>query len=355
MARVFVAMSGGVDSSVAAALMVEAGHQVTGITMELLPRGASGQREELDSDLGVDAVESARRVAQVLGIPHMTWDLRGAFNREVISVFAKEYAAGRTPNPCIRCNDRIKFGVLLAESLEAGAELLVTGHYARIVRDASGAARLARGVDTAKDQSYFLYRLTSEQMEHVAFPLGELEKSDVKQIATRLGLPSAERAESQEVCFCAPGQHEALVVARIPGAGVAGRIVDEAGNVLGEHRGLAHYTVGQRKGLGISSTDPFYVTALDVAQNEVVVGPESSLAATHVEAAKAVWLPEYMEADVAIQTRYRMTPQRAHARRDGDVLEIDTETAIAGVAPGQAVVCYEGDVVAGGGVVESAR
>ncbi|MDP2181086.1 MAG: tRNA 2-thiouridine(34) synthase MnmA [Actinomycetota bacterium] len=350
MARVFVAMSGGVDSSVAAALLHGAGHDVTGITMQLLPQGdAPGEC------CGTDAVLSARRVAGVLGIPHYTWDLREAFEREVVSAFAREYASGRTPNPCIRCNDLIKFGVLLDKATAAGADLLATGHYARVVPGDSGMPRLARGVDRAKDQSYFLYRLTQDQLGRVVFPLGDFEKSRVKEIAATHGLPSASRAESQEVCFCAPGEHVPLIVGRFPEAGEPGDIMDAEGNVLGMHRGLAHYTVGQRKRLGIAGAEPLYVTALRAAENQVVVGPASDLAATRVIAAEAVWRSDSPEAEVDVQTRYRMVPVRARVRSAGDTLDIELSEPIAGVAPGQAVVCYEGDTVVGGGVVEAAE
>lgn len=349
MARVFVAMSGGVDSSVAAALLLRAGHDVVGITMQLLPEG-----EAPGECCGTDAVLSARRVAGVLGIPHYTWDMREVFEREVVSHFAREYAAGRTPNPCIRCNDLVKFESLLEKSLAAGADLLATGHYARVIRDDTGTPLLARGTDLAKDQSYFLYRLTGDQLERVIFPLGDLVKTQVKQIAADEGLPSASRAESQEVCFCAPGEHVPLIVERFPSAGEPGDIVDRAGTVLGAHRGLAHYTVGQRKGLGIAATEPLYVVALNAGDNQVVVGPASALRATHITATGAVWRAAATCADVEVQTRYRMLPLSAHVRHEDATLDIELSEPVAGVAPGQAVVCYLGDVVVGGGVVEKA-
>lgn len=349
MARVFAGMSGGVDSSVAAALLLEVGHEVTGITMQLLPQG-----DDEGQCCGTDAVRSARRVCDTLGIPHYTWDFRETFEREVVTPFAQEYAAGRTPNPCARCNDRVKFAELLARSLAAGAEMIATGHYARIVRDASGAPWLATGLDAAKDQSYFLYALSPEVLERTLFPLGELTKVQVRKIAARLGLPSAERSESQETCFAPAGEHVSVVAARCPEAVEPGDIVDASGTVLGRHRGLAYYTVGQRKGLGIASARPLYVLALDATTNRVVVGEQDALAVIRVSARLGLWRGGSGEQRVGAMTRYRMARVPATASCDGDTLEVVFDEPVSGVAPGQSVVCYEGDRVLGGGTIECA-
>ena len=258
MARVFVAMSGGVDSSVTAALLLEQGHEVTGVTMQLWPSS-----EDEGGCCSVSAVRDARRVCDLLGIPHYTLNFRDAFERDVVAPFADEYAAGRTPNPCIACNDRLKFADLLAKVSAQGADYLATGHYARIVRDSSGAPWLARGRDPGKDQSYFLYRLTRAQMEHTLFPLGELHKADVRAAAERLGLHVAEKPDSQEVCFAAGGEHAAVVGARRPEAVVPGDIVDLDGCVVGRHEGIANYTVGQRKGLGVAAPETLYVVRVE--------------------------------------------------------------------------------------------
>ena len=348
MARVFVAMSGGVDSSVTAALLLEQGHDVTGVTMQLWP-----STDDEGGCCSVSAVRDAHRVCDLLGIPHYTLNFREAFEREVVAPFADEYAVGRTPNPCIVCNDRLKFSDLLAKVSAQGAEFLATGHYARIVRDTDGTPWLARGVDPGKDQSYFLYRLTRAQLEHTLFPVGELVKPDVRAIAVRLGLHVASKPDSQEVCFASAGEHASVVRERRPDALVPGAIVALDGALLGRHDGIANYTVGQRKGLGIAAPEPLYVLSVDAARNEVVVGPRSALRVTRVEARDAVWRGSDAE-DVTAVVRYRMEPRRADARFDGTTLTVTFAEPIEGVSPGQAVVCYRGDVVIGGGTIECA-
>jgi tRNA-specific 2-thiouridylase len=343
-------MSGGVDSSVSAALLLEQGHDVTGVTMQLWPSSA-----DEGGCCSVSAVRDARRVCDLLGIPHYALNYRELFQREVVDPFADEYAAGRTPNPCIVCNDRIKFSDLLAKVMAQGADFLATGHYARIARDVQGAPWLAPGLDPAKDQSYFLYRLTRQQMAHVLFPVGELEKSEVRAIAARLGLAVAEKPDSQEVCFAAAGEHASVVAARHPEALIPGDIVNAGGDVLGRHDGLANYTVGQRKGLGIGGGEPLYVLALDVASNSVVVGPRDTLAVHAVTATDVVWhLEPGADIEVSAMVRYRMRPTDAHATLSGHKLIVRFAEALFGVAPGQAVVCYRDGVVVGGGVIECA-
>jgi len=349
MARVFVAMSGGVDSSVAAALLLEQGHDVTGVTMQLWP----------SSDIeggccSVSAIRDARRVCDLLGIPHYQLNYRDVFERDVVTPFAEQYAAGKTPNPCVVCNDRVKFADLLAKVAAQGADCLATGHYARIQRDAMNVPWLARGVDPGKDQSYFLYRLTRAQMEHVLFPVGELHKTDVRAMAERFGLPTARKAESQETCFATDGDYVPVVAQRAPRALVPGDIVDVSGAVLGRHEGIAHYTVGQRKGLGIGGTgDPLFVVRLDPTLNQVIVGPREALAVSRVVASELVWhgaSPTVVGAAV----RYRMEARDATATVHGDRLTVDFAEPLFGVAPGQSVVCYDGDRVLGGGVIACA-
>ena len=301
----------------------------------------------------VSAIRDARRVCGLLGIPHYTLNFREAFEQAVVGPFADEYAAGRTPNPCIVCNDVLKFSDLLAKVMAQGAEFLATGHYARIVRDAEGTPWLAKAVDPTKDQSYFLYRLTRPQLEHVLFPVGELRKTEVRQIALRIGLAVAEKPDSQEVCFAPAGQHPDVVRARRPEALRRGDIVDSEGRVLGHHDGIANYTVGQRKGLRIGGGAPLFVVAIDAASNRVIVGPRGALKISHVEAGDVVWHGD-MAAEVTAMVRYRMDGRAAVADVEGNRLTVEFSEPLEGVAPGQAVVCYRGDVVVGGGVIECA-
>jgi tRNA-specific 2-thiouridylase len=336
-------MSGGVDSSVAAALLLEQGHDVTGVTMQLW--------EASDAENGccsVTAVRDARRVCDLLGIDHYTLNYRELFEREVVQAYAETYAAGRTPSPCIVCNDRLKFSDLLNRVSLQGAEALATGHYARVVRDQHGAPWLARGHDVLKDQSYFLYRLTPAQLEHVLFPVGEMDKAAVRAFAERLGLPVAEKRESQEACFAPEGPVSALE-RRAPAALRPGDIVDESGTVLGTHAGIGRYTIGQRKGLGLSG-GPWFVVAIDAGANRVVVGPQGSDRVSTVDAEDVVWRGE-AEALVDAQVRYRATPVAARVTAEEDQLRLELSEPVAGVAPGQAVVCYRQDRVLGGGTI----
>ena len=344
MGPVIVAMSGGVDSSVAAALLRDDGLVVSGLTMVL-------NAEDPATD---PAVRNAAAVCEFLGIPHEAVDAREMFEREVLEPFAADYAAGRTPNPCVRCNERVKFGWLLDYARERGAAALATGHYARIVSEPGRPARLRRALDPTKDQSYFLHALTPETLAQVRFPLGELIKGRVREIAAELGLPAANAPESQDTCFVGHEGHEALIATRIPGAALPGPIVDAGGARVGTHRGLAHYTVGQRKGLGIAAKEPLFVLAIDPGCNTVVVGPGRMLDVRTIEAAPVTWHDARDEAACLVQTRYRMEPVAARARVDAAGLHVETNAPIRGVAPGQAVVCYEEDRVLGGGVIVSA-
>jgi len=348
MARVFVAMSGGVDSSVAAALLMEAGHDVTGVTMRLL-----SDVDDTGSCCSLEGVRSAKRVCDTLGIPHYTLEFSGEFQRDVVEPYCDEYAAGRTPNPCIACNDRVKFSELMRRVALQGGEFLATGHYARIVRDAEGTPWLARGVDASKDQSYFLYRMTEPQLERTLFPLGEWTKADVRAKARELALPAAERAESQETCFVPDDDVRAFVRARRPDAFGPGSIVDDSGAVVGSHDGVPGYTIGQRKGLRLSGSERTFVTGIDPLTRTVTVGPREALSATLVTASAAVWRGAESQA-VTARVRYRGPEPRAIAVHDDGMLGLRFDEPVEAPSPGQAIVCYDGDRVIGGGVIEEA-
>lgn len=344
MANVWVAMSGGVDSSVAAARLVAQGHQVTGITMRLLPG-----KDHADPPL-VDIAHAACRVCDQLDIPHHTLDLRTEFAECVMRPFAAAYAAGHTPNPCVLCNERLKFTALLEHVLAQGADMLATGHYARIVRDLDGSHWLQRAVDKAKDQSYFLYRLTDGALDRVVFPLGDSTKDDVRKEAVALKLATASRPESQEVCFV-PADAGSFVVASHPEAGERGPIVSEAGEAVGIHRGIAHYTLGQRKGLGLSG-GPWYVCDIQPHTRTIVVARREPSLVTHVNLEDVVWrMGSRAEVDAVV--RYRASAVRAIAQHAHAGVSLTFSAPVPRVAPGQSVVCYMGDRVVGGGVVSA--
>ncbi|MFN2569282.1 MAG: tRNA 2-thiouridine(34) synthase MnmA [Candidatus Dormibacteria bacterium] len=356
---VAVAMSGGVDSSVAAALCSDRGIPTLGITLAMWPR-----TEEMVRDRGccsVDSVEDARRVAARLGIPHHAWNLEAEFNEKVIAGFDAEYAAGRTPNPCVHCNQRIKFGVLLDRARRVGATHVATGHYARIQRR-DGRWTLHRAVDARKDQAYTLHRLDQEQLGHAVLPLGTMpSKRAVREEARTRGLATAAKPDSQELCFVDGGMRDALRQ-RLAGRYSPGPIVDGAGARLGEHEGLPFYTVGQRGGLGcrVNRPDarPLYVVDLDRRTNTVVVGPREALQRSLVVAEDIRWV-----AGRAPVSPHRCQAQlRAHGAAHpvvvsvaGAGLRLTFDPPVSQVSPGQSVVLYEGDEVLGGGIVRSAN
>ncbi len=348
MARVFVAMSGGVDSSVAAALLAEQGHDVTGVTMRLL-----AGRDDFGSCCSAEGVRAARRVCDGLGLPHYALEFSNEFEREVIEPYCDEYAAGRTPNPCIACNDRVKFSELMRRVALQGAESLATGHYARVVTDRAGVRRLARGFDTAKDQSYFLYRMTPAQLDRTLFPVGGLTKPEVREFARSFGLPTAERPESQETCFVPRDDVRAFVRGRRPDAFVAGEIRDAEGAVVGAHDGVPGYTIGQRRGLRVTGPARTFVTGIDAGSATVTVGSKGSLAVRTVVTSDVVWRGS-REQRVTARVRYRGPETAATATLSGDRLVVRFDEAVDAPAPGQALVCWDGDIVVGGGVIEEA-
>jgi tRNA-specific 2-thiouridylase len=345
-------MSGGVDSSVAAALLVEQGYQVTGLMLRLWSEG-DGRGNRCCT---TDAVMAARQVAGQLGIPFYVRDYGETFKHEVVDDFARAYAAGRTPNPCVVCNERVRFGALLQEALALGADYLATGHYARVQRTAAGEYHLLRGVDQSKDQSYVLYRLGQNQLAHAHFPLGAYVKLDVRRAARRLRLHVYDRPDSQDLCFLGDGDYRAFVTRHLPESARPGPLLDTAGNILGEHRGFAHYTVGQRKGLGISRARPMYVVRLDATLNAVVVGSADELGRDDLIACRVNYIsghPPPPAATVTARVRYKACDTPAVlSRLSDDRVHLKFDQPVRGVAPGQSAVFYQGERLLGGGFIE---
>lgn len=354
-ARVIVAMSGGVDSSVAAALLAREGFAVIGVTLNVWPRLAADEQRE-DACCSLAAVDDARRVCDRLGVPHYTLNFREVFERTVIADFAAEYARGRTPNPCLRCNEHVKFDELLRRALAMDADYIATGHYAVVRYDeARGRYLLGRGVDEGKDQSYALYTLTQDQLAHVLLPLGRLRKEQTREIAARLQLPVALKPDSQEICFVPDGDYAAFLRRHTGVEPVPGDFVDTSGRVLGRHRGLIHYTVGQRRGLGLATGAPLYVVALDPARNQVIVGAEADLMADWVVADAVNLIAEArLDRPLAVEARIRyraaLVAATAQVGSDG-YLVVRFAAPQRAPAPGQAVVLYQDDLVVGGGTI----
>jgi tRNA-specific 2-thiouridylase len=354
--RVLVAMSGGVDSSVVAGLMHEAGHEVIGATLQLYDHGAA-TRSGKSCCAGQD-IHDARRVADTLGIPHYVLDREARFRAAVIEDFADTYARGETPIPCIRCNQTVKFQDLVTLARDLGCAALATGHYARRVEGRDG-AELHRAADPARDQSYFLAMTTRDQLDFARFPLGDFpDKAAVRAEAARLGLAVAEKPDSQDICFV-PAGHYAEAVARLrPETAAPGEIVDEAGQVLGTHRGIGRYTVGQAKGLGLGGAgERLFVAAVDAPRRRVVVGPRAALERSEVEAGEVNWLvpPPVAPLPVQVKLRAREVPRDAVARWDAAAGRLRVALSAPNVvAPGQACVVYDGDRVLGGGFMRAA-
>jgi tRNA-specific 2-thiouridylase len=353
--RIVVAMSGGVDSSVAAALLVEQGHEVIGLSMQLYDQ--TGGDRTFGSCCTLDDLHDARRVAAAIDIPHYILNFERQFDERVVANFVGEYAAGRTPLPCARCNSDLKFAALLERARGLGADAVATGHYARVdVDEATGRRVLKRSLDPAKDQSYFLFSLTQEQLARAVFPVGGHTKDAVRGYARRRGLPVADKPDSQEICFVPDHDYAAFVGSRVPEAG--GSIVDPTGRVLGRHEGVHRYTVGQRKGLGLAGSPdgrPVYVLALNAADRQVVVGPKSLLQRTTLTASEVNWVVAEPSGPIraAGQIRHRHRPAPATVRPLGDHrAELEFDTPQIAVTPGQAAVFYQGDVVVGGGWID---
>ena len=346
--KVAVAMSGGVDSSLCAALLQEQGYEVLGITMRL-----SDDSREMNSVSS--AATDARRVADFLGIEHVVADFRTLFSDKVVDYFLTEYLTARTPNPCVICNRFLKFGELFSFAREKGADFLATGHYVRVEKEEDGAFALKKGRDEKKDQSYVLYRLPREILSHILFPLGSYRKEETRALAQKLSLPVANKAESQEICFVPEDDYKAYLSQHRPHRFRAGDIVDMQGQILGQHRGLPFYTIGQRKGLGIAAAHPLYVIALDEANNRVIVGRNEELYASSLFASDVNWLMEEPTQEISVHAKIRYGSREVQANvlplEDGAVKVSFLEPQRA-VTPGQSVVFYSGERLVGGATIE---
>ena len=344
--RVAVAMSGGVDSSVAAALLQAQGHDVVGVTLQQWPRDDMESAKH-GGCCSLNAVEDARRVASLLDIPYYCWNLEKEFGERVIEPFHRDYLEGRTPNPCVRCNAFVRFDLMLGRVLELGFDRLATGHYARIVNG----TELHTAVDGAKDQSYMLYHLDRERLGHIVFPLGGMTKGEVREHAREFGLPVANKAESQEICFIPRGETSRYLADRLPVH--AGSVVDSGGRELGTHRGTALYTVGQRSGFGdLAEAGPWYVLRVDAPANRLVVGRKGELAVTTVELRDTTFIDGSVREPVRCEARLRYHAAPIPGVYGAGRLSLDEP--FLGAAPGQAAVLYSGSRVLGGGIIASA-
>lgn len=355
--RVVVAMSGGVDSSLAAALLLERGYDVIGLTMSLYDLPPEYCRsEDSRSCCGRKAAEDANRVAHALGIMHYVVDMKDIFARTVVENFCDEYGSGRTPNPCVRCNRLVKFGALLPRLEKLDADFLATGHYARITSDErTGRFLLRKGRDGRKDQSYFLYELTQSQLERVIFPLGNLTKGEVRARAEELDLPVARRPESQEICFIPDNDYVRFLKEHIPKAFRSGSIRDPAGREVGRHRGVLHFTIGQRRGMGIAAPHPLYVVDIRPETNEIIVGRDEDLFSKSLQGGSINWISGELPPDpirVHARIRYKHKEAPALLNLDGKKVTVEFDEPQRAITPGQSVVFYDGDTVLGGAIIQ---
>ena len=369
MTRIVVAMSGGVDSSVTAALLKQQGHDVIGVTLNVWPETATQTTDSCDPTpsrskacCGNSAVDDARRVADALDIPYYVLNFRELFREQVIADFVREYTRGRTPNPCVRCNQHVKFRPVLQRAAALGAEYIATGHYVQRDEDpATGRWRLRKAIDPSKDQSYVLYPMRQDELARTLFPLGGLPKTETRRLARELGLPVAEKAESMEICFVPDNKYARYVTEQAPDAAEPGPIVDLSGRYLGQHNGIVNYTVGQRKGLGLTSPEPLFVIGIEPERNVVVVGPDKDLRsrALIAEDVNLVALPELSgPLRCRARIRYRMSEAPATLEplpEEGEgVVRVVFDEPQRAITPGQSVVLYDDDVVLAGGIIRRA-
>ncbi len=353
-------MSGGVDSSVAAAILVQEGYNVIGVTMQIWPATSGPEDAFSRTCCSLSAVEDARRVAARIDIPHYVLNFKDIFEETVIEDFIDEYRRGRTPNPCVRCNRFVKFEALLQKSRALGAEYIATGHYSRIVFDEHrGRWLLKRGMDHSKDQSYALYSMTQEQLAHTLMPLGGMAKDETRRLAAELGLAVATKPDSQEICFVEGRDYPGFLRKTVPEVAIPGPILDTSGKILGEHNGIAFYTIGQRRRLGIAAGEPLYVVAIDPERNAIIVGRDSDLYADELTATDLNFIPFERPAGtiaVTAKIRYNMRDSQALLSLSGeDEALVRFDSPQRAITPGQAVVCYDGEDVVGGGTIDAVR
>ncbi len=345
------AMSGGVDSSVAASILINQGYKVIGVTLKM--KNCDDSKEKTKSCCGIDDNIQVRLVAEKLGIPHYFLDVRPDFKEKILKYSMAEYACGRTPNPCVYCNFYLKFGALMKYAKEIGAEGIVTGHYAIINRDIPDNARIFKGVDDTKNQTYFLCYLSQEQLNFSYMPLGKLTKKEVRQIAEKLNLPNAKKAESQDACFGYKGETFAQTLSRTFGfVPELGNIIDEKGKILGKHNGIHNFTLGQRKGLGVALGAPAFVVKIDPDTNEVTVSTDEQLLLTKTfTAINMNWLDfPYEKLQCEVQTRYRQSPQKALVyKKENSTALVELDEPLRAVTPGQALAIYNGNQLIAGG------
>jgi tRNA-specific 2-thiouridylase len=349
---VIVAMSGGVDSSVAAALLKEQGYDVVGIMLKLWSDGESGRANRCCTPADVDA---ARAIANQLAIPFYLINIADSFKATVVDYFVDEYAAGRTPNPCLICNRQIRFELLLNRALSLGAQYLATGHYAR-VREVNGQYQLLRGVDPQKDQSYVLSVLGQKELAHALWPLGDMTKPQVRELAQKFKLSVAEKVESQDLCFLANGDYRDFLTRHAPAGSIhPGEIRDTSGKVLGEHQGLPFYTIGQRKGIGLAASEPLYVIALDAADNAVIVGTKHELGRRDCTARDMHYVSGLHPIEpfrASAKIRYKAREAAVTVRPQGKRVQIEFDELQRDITPGQGLVLFDGDIVVGQGFIE---
>jgi len=351
--KVMLGMSGGVDSSVAALLLLQAGYDVTGVTMRLRPDEYM-QQSAAGGCCSLDDIDDARRVAYKLGIEHLVLNFTDIFEQEVIDYFAAEYAAGRTPNPCIACNRHVKFNAMLRRALELDFDYIATGHYGIVEQNAAG-RWLLKKAPASKDQSYVLYSFTQYQLSHTLMPLGDYTKPQARAMAEEAGLPVAHKPDSQEICFVENNDYAGFIERYTGKVAPQGKFVDAKGKILGGHKGITHYTIGQRKGLGISFPEPMYVTKIDLEKNQIVLGCEGSQYANSLIAADLNFIPfdtlEH-EMEITAKVRYQAQPAAAKLIPLADhTVRVEFVQPQRSITPGQAAVFYDGDIVVGGGTI----